>query len=98
MKWLDLTLFSPAENLALDEALLLAAEQSSGGEVLRIWECTTKFIVLGAGCEIQDDVDTRSCKVDGVPILRRSSGGGAASRRRREFPGRGPRHTDVARD
>ena len=34
MKLLDYTLPSPAENLALDEALLLSAEDGTGGEVL----------------------------------------------------------------
>ena len=39
MQRLDLTLDSPAENLALDEALLLAAESGEiRSEVLRIWE------------------------------------------------------------
>ena len=39
MKLLDLTLETPAENLALDEALLEEAEQSTKPtEVLRLWE------------------------------------------------------------
>ena len=38
MKLLDYTLPSAAENLALDEALLIAAEEGTGGEVLRLWE------------------------------------------------------------
>jgi lipoate-protein ligase A len=73
---LDLTLPTIAENLALDEALLLEAEAGRGGEVLRFWEWPTPAVILGAGCRLADDVDAAACQVDGVPILRRSSGGG----------------------
>src|SRR5258705_289501 len=38
MRFLDLTLPAAAENLALDEALLLEAEAGSAGEILRLWE------------------------------------------------------------
>lgn len=75
MLFLDLTLPSPAENLALDEALLLEAEQH-GGEVLRLWEWPTPLVVLGAAGKLGDDVGVASCCRDRVPILRRVSGGG----------------------
>jgi lipoate-protein ligase A len=75
MRYLGLTLPTPAENLALDEALLLAAE-AGGDEILRVWEWPQLAVVLGSGCKIADDVDTQACAKDGVPILRRSSGGG----------------------
>jgi lipoate-protein ligase A len=75
MRYLDLTLPTPAENLALDEALLLAAE-ANGGEVLRVWEWPRLAVVLGSGGKIADDVDVSACQADGVPVLRRSSGGG----------------------
>lgn len=76
MHTLDLTLPTPAENLALDEALLLRAEGAAGGEVLRLWEWPHPAVVLGAGCRLADDVDEAACQADGVPVLRRSSGGG----------------------
>jgi lipoate-protein ligase A len=75
MRFLDLTLNTPAENLALDEALLLEAE-SGGGEVLRMWEWPRPAVVLGSGCSLAEDVDENACNAEGVPILRRSSGGG----------------------
>ena len=74
MRFLDLTLPTVAENLALDEALLLEAE--AGGEVLRVWEWPEPAVILGAGCRLAEDVDEAACVADGVPILRRSSGGG----------------------
>lgn len=76
MDLLDLTLPTPAENIALDEALLLAAESGDGGEVLRLWEWPMAAVVLGSGSRLADDVDETACAADGVPILRRSSGGG----------------------
>lgn len=76
MHLLDLTLSDPAQNLALDEALLLAAEAGTGGEVLRLWESPTYAVVVGAGGSISIDVNEEACRADGVPILRRASGGG----------------------
>lgn len=76
MHFLDLTLPTAPENLALDEALLLEAEAGRGGEVLRLWEWPSYAVVLGAGCTLADDVDEAACRGDGVPVLRRASGGG----------------------
>ncbi len=75
MHHLDLTLPSLAENLALDEALLLHAE-AGGPEVLRLWQWPTHAVVLGAGGRLADDVEEDACQADDVPIARRSSGGG----------------------
>jgi lipoate-protein ligase A len=76
MMFLDVTLPTIEENLALDEALLLEAEAGRRGEVLRVWEWPTPAIILGAGGRMADEVDEPACQADGVPVLRRSSGGG----------------------
>jgi lipoate-protein ligase A len=76
MLFLDLTLPTIEENLALDEALLLEAEAGQDGEFLRLWEWPTPAVVLGAGCKLAQDIHESSCLADGIPILRRSSGGG----------------------
>lgn len=75
MQLLDLTLPTAAENLALDESLLLAAEDGAA-EVLRLWQNPTPAVVLGAGGSVALDVNTAACDAEGVPILRRASGGG----------------------
>ena len=78
MKLLDLTLSSPAENLALDEALLEEAEASGEpAEVLRLWEAADPFVVLGRSSKLAVEVQQDVCERLGVPILRRCSGGGA---------------------
>lgn len=76
MHYLDLTLATAAENLAMDEALLLAAEAGDGGEVLRLWEWPLPAVVLGSGCQRAAEVNLAACAADDVPVLRRASGGG----------------------
>jgi lipoate-protein ligase A len=76
LHYLEETLSGAADNLALDEHLLLVAEADDGPEVLRVWEWPASAVVLGAGCRLAEDVDEVACRAEGVPILRRSSGGG----------------------
>ena len=76
MHFLDLTLPSLAENLALDEALLLAAESGEAARHSESGEWPTIAVVLGFAGRIAEDVDEAACVADRVPILRRSSGGG----------------------
>ena len=75
MKWLEWTGETPEENLACDEALLLECE-GGGPEVLRCWESTQPFVVVGHGNRVSTEVNVAACARDQVPILRRCSGGG----------------------
>jgi lipoate---protein ligase len=75
MKWLDLTLPTPAENLACDEALLDLCEEQRV-EILRFWEARQYFVVVGYGNRIRSEVNVDECERRGIPILRRCSGGG----------------------
>lgn len=78
MHLLDLTLPSPEENLALDEALLNAAEVGEGNsELLRLWESPTPFVVVGRASRLADEVNLEACRAQNVPVLRRCSGGTA---------------------
>jgi lipoate-protein ligase A len=76
MHFLDLTLPSPAENLACDEALLDFFEEGRGMGVLRFWEPQTPFVVVGYGNHVQTEVNVPACEAAGIPIFRRCSGGG----------------------
>jgi lipoate---protein ligase len=76
MDFLCVTLPTVPENLALDEALLLKCESGGGRETLRVWEWQQPAVVLGAGCAVNQDVDTVACQAANVPVLRRASGGG----------------------
>ena len=76
MKTLDLTLPTPAENLACDEALLDWHEQNGGEEILRFWESPEPFVVAGYANKIATEVNVANCEAKKIPILRRCSGGG----------------------
>ena len=75
MKLIDLTLPSPAENLAGDEALLDRAE-AGGDEVLRFWESPQYFAVVGYANQVATEVNVAACEAASIPVLRRCSGGG----------------------
>ena len=78
MQRLQLTLDTPAENIALDEALLDEAEATGpDAEYLRIWESPTPLVVLGRSSRAAEEVDLDACRARGIPVLRRSSGGAA---------------------
>ena len=79
MRLLELTLPTPAENLALDEALLDEAEATAGttSEVMRLWEAEQPMVVIGRSSKIEEEVDRDACARLGIPVLRRSSGGAA---------------------
>ena len=78
MKLLDLTLPSPAENLALDEALLEAAEAGElAGDVLRLWEMPQPAVIVGRSSRLAEEVDAPAVRAAQVPVLRRASGGAA---------------------
>src|SRR5258707_15314943 len=78
MQLLELTLDTPAKNLALDEALLLAAEAAGEPrETLRLWEPRQRFVVLGSSSRIANEVQLENCRSRGIEVLRRTSGGAA---------------------
>jgi lipoate-protein ligase A len=76
MRHLDLTLPSPAENLACDEALLDWCESGDGVECLRFWESPEPFVVVGYANKVETEVNVAACEASKIPILRRCSGGG----------------------
>jgi lipoate-protein ligase A len=78
---LDVTLGTPEENLALDEALLNEAEWAARRgdpvtEALRFWESRKPFVVAGSTGRLAAEVHQESCRRAGLPVLRRASGGG----------------------
>jgi lipoate-protein ligase A len=78
MQRLDLSLPTCEENLALDEALLEAAEAGElADEVLRLWEMPQVVVVVGRSSVVAQEVHLEACRADRVPIRRRVSGGAA---------------------
>ncbi len=78
MRYLDLTLPSLAENLALDEALLDEAEAAASPvETLRLWEARQHAVVIGRSSQMAAEARCAVCRELHVPVLRRISGGAA---------------------
>ncbi len=72
----DRSFAAVGDNLAADEAVLVAAEDRAAGPVLRFWEQDRPAVILGASCRLHENARVDACRADGVPIARRSSGGG----------------------
>jgi len=72
----DLTLPSPQENLACDEALLDLCEKGEADELLRLWEPSQYFVVVGYGNRVRSEVSLPFCQQHTIPIFRRCTGGG----------------------
>ena len=78
MQRLEITLPTPAENVALDEALLEWAEdENPEWEFLRLWESPQPVVVVGRSSRVEKEVSEAACREQGIAILRRSSGGAA---------------------
>ena len=76
MHYFDYTTSDAETNLAIDEALLDAAEENGGPEILRFWEPSYPFVVLGVSKKYQEEVFVDACEKENISILRRCSGGG----------------------
>ncbi len=78
MKLLDLTLESPAANVALDEALLESGESGQlQSPVLRLWEPVVPMVVLGRSSVAAKETNLNACRENQIPVIRRCSGGAA---------------------
>jgi lipoate-protein ligase A len=77
MKYCDLSLPSPEENLACDEVLLDLCEAGAGDDVLRLWESSRYFVALGYANKSETEVNLSFCQANTIPVLRRCTGGGA---------------------
>ena len=76
MYFLELTRPTTAENLALDEALLLSANQATApNETLRLWEEPAPVVIVGRGSRVESEVDIAACHQKSFALLRRCSGG-----------------------
>ncbi|MCO8122109.1 lipoate--protein ligase family protein [Stieleria sp. TO1_6] len=67
--------WSPARQLALDEALLNAAQAGQIGSSFRTWELHQPSVVLGRSSKLRIETDPDFCKRNGIDIYRRCSGG-----------------------
>ncbi|MEW6512111.1 MAG: hypothetical protein AB1428_14265 [Bacteroidota bacterium] len=73
----DFPASDPASQLACDEVLLAERERNGGDAVLRFWEPTSAFVVLGYTCDVAREVRIDACRARRIPLFRRTTGGGA---------------------
>ena len=76
MQLCELTLPTPEENLACDEALLELCEAGGVDELLRFWAPQQYFVVLGYANKAGTEVNLPFCRSHKIPVLRRCTGGG----------------------
>lgn len=72
----DVTLPLPEENLALDEALLNLVDADPSNSILRFWQPSEYFVVVGRSNRPESEVNLEACRADQIPVLRRVTGGG----------------------
>ena len=69
--------FTTPDAMIQQESDLLDVYESQGtGNILRLWESPTYFVVLGISNKPEAEVNVSACRADNVPILKRCSGGG----------------------
>ena len=76
MNYCEFTFATPAENLACDEALLDLCEAGLCDGLLRLWEPSQYFVVLGYANKAATEVNLPFCCQNTIPVLRRCTGGG----------------------
>ena len=79
-RWLDQSILggpiSVAEQLAIDEALLDAANEGQlNFPIVRTWQADRPTVVVGSSSRLAEEVELDACKRLQVPVLRRPSGG-----------------------
>jgi lipoate---protein ligase len=78
MQFFTNVLATPAQNLAIEEAWLDMAEEGVlDTEILRLWQPTSPFVVIGRGSRASGEVNLSAAKSGRVPVFRRVSGGAA---------------------
>jgi lipoate-protein ligase A len=76
MKLCELTLPTPEENLACDEALLDLCEAGDSEQLLRLWAPRQYFVALGYANKAGTEVNLPFCRSHAIPVVRRCTGGG----------------------
>jgi lipoate-protein ligase A len=77
MRLLLYTARTPAEDLALEEAIHTAVEDDLSANTWRLWQAAIPAVVLGTGQEHVRETNLELARAREIPVLRRHSGGGA---------------------
>ena len=72
---------SGAENMAIDEAIMLAVGRGAAPPTIRFYRWSPAALTLGYFQNIEKEVDIAACKSAGVDVVRRLTGGRAVLHR-----------------
>ncbi|MFW9964543.1 MAG: biotin/lipoate A/B protein ligase family protein [Candidatus Sifarchaeia archaeon] len=76
-RFIDLTTNSAFENMAIDEAIMLAIRDDNAPPTLRLYRWKPSAVSIGTFQGMLDEVDVEFCKSNGIDFIRRITGGGA---------------------
>lgn len=77
LRFLPFSTSSPAEDLALEEAIHQCLEEGNSPNTWRVWQAVQPAVILGTGQESAKEARLDIARAEDVPVLRRHSGGGA---------------------
>jgi lipoate-protein ligase A len=76
-RFIDLETHTAFENMAIDEAIMLAMKDNRVPPTLRLYRWNPSAVSIGTFQGLTDEVDVEFCKSRGIDFIRRITGGGA---------------------
>jgi lipoate-protein ligase A len=77
LRLLDLSTHSAFENMAIDEAVMLAIKDGASPPTFRLYRWKPDAVSIGTFQSMRDEVDLGFCEENGIDYIRRITGGGA---------------------
>ena len=76
-RFIDLEEHTAFENMAIDEAIMLAIQEDKAPQTLRLYRWNPSAVSIGTFQGMMDEVDVDFCESIGIDFIRRITGGGA---------------------
>ena len=76
-RFIDLEVNTAFENMAIDEAIMLAINDGNAPPTLRFYRWNPSAVSIGTFQGMTDEVDVEFCESNGIDYIRRITGGGA---------------------
>lgn len=77
MRLLELETHSAFENMAIDEAIMLAVKEGEAPPTFRLYRWRPSAVSIGTFQSMKDEVDLAFCQKNRIDYIRRITGGGA---------------------
>jgi len=76
-RFIDLETHNAYQNMATDEAIMLAMKEGNASPTLRLYRWKPSAVSIGTFQGMLDEVDVEFCQSRGIDFIRRITGGGA---------------------